>query len=610
MKSWTSFLSRAAAVSFIGIALFQGCVRTKSVAVKDVPLNAFHPPVMVFPLENMTGNPVPARDIRDAIAKKLRSEGVAVAEDGTMEKFLARHRLRYTGGIDIDAARAIREETGAGSVLLTSVGLYSELVPPKVAISARLVSTESLSILWIDSVGLSGDDSPGILGLGLINYPKALVEKATAQLAESLTRHLSGRRSETSGGPKGRRYPPESEFKSMAFGPELKPHVLSFSLPASGGGKGTGTARLEVSLKPPSGNGVTVDYGIRGGTAKGAGEDYRFTGGTLTFEPAETKKTIEIEIAGDARGEEDKTIEIALSDPVNAVLGWCARHTYTIVGSAARRADPFRENRVVPEVTFDRASQAVPENACGVAARMVLSFVTDRDVTVPFEFEVTAGGRQDYTSVTKSPLVIRAGAQSADIVVALADDDRAEEDRKLDLSMGDPVNALPGALRKQTITIKDDDRIRSIAVVPFYNLSPRKNAGEMVGLHFIQHLVEAGGFLVVEPGEIREKLLDLRIIMDDGISLANADDLFKRLDADLILTGRVLDYQDTQGGGGIPVVDFSVLLLERKGKSVVWHSKSRNRGNDGVFLFDRGMVRTSHRLADRMVGTVVGDMLK
>jgi hypothetical protein len=57
-------------------------------------------------------------------------------------------------------------------------------------------------------------------------------------------------------------------------------------------------------------------------------------------------------------------------------------------------------------------------------------------------------------------------------------------------------------------------------------------------------------------------------------------------------------------------VDFSVLLLERKGKSVVWHSKSRNRGDDGVFLFDRGMVRTSDRLADRMVGTVVGDMLK
>jgi hypothetical protein len=558
----------------------------------------------------MAGNTVPAGDIRESFAKKLRGKGVALAEDDTMEKFLARRRIRYTGGMDVDTARAIRKETGAGAVLLTSLGLYSEVAPPKIAISSRLVSTESMRILWMDSVGLSGDDSPGILGIGLVNDPKALMEKATGQLAESLTRYLSGRRAVSSGWRKGRRYPPESEYRSLAFGPDFKPYVLSFSLPASGGNRDAGAASLEVHLKPASDNVVTVDYGVRGGSAKGAGEDYRFTGGTLTFEPGETKKTVEIEIVGGVRMEEDKTIEIALSDPVNAILGWCARHTYTVIGSEARRADPFRENRVMPEVTFDRASQAVPESACGAAARMVLSFVTDRDVTVPFEFEGTARRREDYTSITKNPLVIRAGAQSAEIVVALADNDRAEDDRKLEVSMGIPVNALPGAVRKQTITIRDDDRVRTIAVVPFFNQSPRRNAGELMALHFIQHLVEAGGFLVVEPGEVRDKLLDLRIIMDDGISLANADDLFKRLDADLILTGRVLDYQDTQGGGGIPVVDFSVLLLERKGKSVVWHSKSRNRGDDGVFLFDRGMVRTSDRLADRMVGTVVGDMLK
>jgi hypothetical protein len=246
---------------------------------------------------------------------------------------------------------------------------------------------------------------------------------------------------------------------------------------------------------------------------------------------------------------------------------------------------------------------------CGVATRVVLTFATDRDVSVPFEFGGTARTPEDFRSLTESPLVIRAGAQSSSIVLALEDNDRIEKDRTIEVSMGIPANAYRPPVSKQTITIKDDDRKPVIAVIPFFNQSMRKNAGDLLSLHFLHHLVETGGFRVVEPGEIRKKLLDLRIIMEDGISLANAGDLFRKLDADLILAGRVLDYQDIPSGG-IPVVDFSALVLERKGESVIWHSRSRNRGDDGVFFFNLGVVRTSDGLADQMVGTVIDHMLK
>jgi hypothetical protein len=365
-----------------------------------------------------------------------------------------------------------------------------------------------------------------------------------------------------------------------------------------------------VSLKPPSERVVTVDYAVRGGSAKGNGVDYRLAGGTLVFSPGETRKTIEIEIVGDAPGEEDKTVDIGLFAPENAVLGECPWHTYTILGQRKPSADPSQEKRILPEVTFDRSSQTVREDMCGVAARMVLTFATDWDVAIPFEFGGTARTPEDFRSLTESPLVIRAGAQSSGIVIAMKDNDRIEKDRTIEIAMGIPTNASPPAVRKHTITIRDDDRQRVMAVIPFFNQSTRKNAGDMMSLHFIRHLVAAGGFRIVEPGEIREKLLDLRIIMEDGISLANADDLFRRLDADMILTGRVLDYQDSPSGGGIPVVDFSVLVLERKGRSVIWHSRSRNRGDDGVFFFNLGVVRTPDMLAGRMVGTVVDHMLK
>ena len=610
MRSWTSFLNRIIAIPFVLAALLCGCGQTSSAIVKEVSSKTYPSPIMVFPPENLGESSVPLKDIRGSLVIRLKRTGTDITQVESMDNFLSRHRIRYTGGIDLETARAMRKETGAEAVLLTSVGFYSEMFPPKIALSSRLVSTETLKILWVDSVGLSGDDSPGILGLGLVKDPKVLLEMACEQLLNSLSRFPSGNGAGALTGRKRRKYSPESQYRSSASGPDFKPYVVSFSLPEFRGEKRADIAILDVTLRPPSKNVVTIDYEMSGGTEKGTGLDHRLKGGTLTFAPGETKKTIKIDIGGNALAEEVKTIEAVLSNPRNAVLGGCNRRKYFIAGRSMKHGETTPGKGVLPEVTFDRASQAVSESLCGVTARIVLSSVTDRDVMVPFTFGGTARDQFDYSSATENPLVIRAGAQSAEIVVALVDDNLSEADRTLEVSMGVPINASPGTVRKQTITIKDDDKKQTIAVVPFHNQSSRINAGEMVALHFIQQLREASDFQVVEPGEVREKLLDLRIIMEDGISLSHAEDLFRRLDADLILTGRVMDYQDAPGSGLKPVVDFSVLVIERERGLIVWESRSRNRGDDGVFLFDWGLVRSADRLANGMVDSVVRKMLK
>jgi hypothetical protein len=81
--------------------------------------------------------------------------------------------------------------------------------------------------------------------------------------------------------------------------------------------------------------------------------------------------------------------------------------------------------------------------------------------------------------------------------------------------------------------------------------------------------------------------------MDDGISLANTDLVFTTLNADLVLTGTVLDY------------DFSAVLLGRKNREILWSSKSYNEGDDGVFFFDRGRVYTANEMASEMAGSIV-----
>ena len=69
-----------------------------------------------------------------------------------------------------------------------------------------------------------------------------------------------------------------------------------------------------------------------------------------------------------------------------------------------------------------------------------------------------------------------------------------------------------------------------------------------------------------------------------------------------------MDYQDYQGGDGDPVVDFSLIVIERKRREVGWASKSYNKGTDGVWFFDLGRERTASAMASEMARIVRGMM--
>jgi TolB-like protein len=143
------------------------------------------------------------------------------------------------------------------------------------------------------------------------------------------------------------------------------------------------------------------------------------------------------------------------------------------------------------------------------------------------------------------------------------------------------------------------ERRYSVALIPFLNLSDRKNAGEIVGLHFVDHLIRNAHFEVVEPGRVREQLLAYRIVMEAGPSFANAEVISSdsSLGVDLVFSGTVFEYQDAVG---VPRVDYSLKILEGGSRKLVWSSRSGNDGDDGVFFFDVGRIYTAHRLASEM----------
>jgi hypothetical protein len=177
---------------------------------------------------------------------------------------------------------------------------------------------------------------------------------------------------------------------------------------------------------------------------------------------------------------------------------------------------------------------------------------------------------------------------------------------------GDVVASSPGRkgkrkYRPQTYyrsPMIEAGRSYRVAIVPFLNLSDRKNAGKIVALHFANQLMRGGKLDIVEPGLVREQLLKYRIVMQAGPSLANAEIISSEssLAADLVFSGTVFDYQDTVG---VPKVDFTVKILHARSRRMVWSSRSYNDGNEGVFVYDFGRVYTAHRLVSEMAwGTV------
>ena len=99
--------------------------------------------------------------------------------------------------------------------------------------------------------------------------------------------------------------------------------TLSIDSPsvAEGTGATGGTLTFTVSLSVASGKQVTVAYADEGTGTATSGTDYTaLTAGTLTFAPGTTARTIDVSVTGDATGEPDETVVVALSASVNATI--------------------------------------------------------------------------------------------------------------------------------------------------------------------------------------------------------------------------------------------------------------------------------------------------
>jgi hypothetical protein len=206
-SSRRSVAALAAAVALA--AALSACAGGRGAARHDaVP----RPRVVLLPVENLSGTNASMREVQTAIEVALRRKFDVVSGD-ILEQFLSRHRLRFTGGVDPEIAVAAREELGADAILVSSLLSYRGVAPPVFGLTMRLVSAaERPTILWIDQQSFAGDESPGLLRLGVVDSLRVATVRVVDRLVRSLDLAMAGHATEPQCGG-GSRYRPRVRFR-------------------------------------------------------------------------------------------------------------------------------------------------------------------------------------------------------------------------------------------------------------------------------------------------------------------------------------------------------------------------------------------------------------
>ena len=235
---------------------------------------------------------------------------------------------------------------------------------------------------------------------------------------------------------------------------------LSISSPTVVEGSGSSSLEFIVTLSVASSQQVTVDYEDAGTGTATSGDDYTaITAGTLTLAAGVTSDTLAVGVLADALDEENETVIVELSNPVNATIN-TATGTGTITDDDA-------------PPTLSIASASVAEGTTGATPSLefivTLSAASGRQVTVDYEDAGTgtATSGDDYTAITAGTLTLAAGVTSDTLAVSVTGDDTAESDETVIVTLSNPSNATlsgGGTTLTGTGTITNDDGVPRLSI--------------------------------------------------------------------------------------------------------------------------------------------------
>jgi hypothetical protein len=221
---------------------------------------------------------------------------------------------------------------------------------------------------------------------------------------------------------------------------------LQFSAASYNGSEAAPKAVITVKRTGSAVGTVYVDYATSDGALSpaAAGVDYGSAAGTLTFTPGATTRTFAVAILPDLLDEGTETVDLALSNPVGAIVGAPATATLNILDNE-------------PTLQFSTAKYTAAETAAKATITVRRTGSTLGTVYVDYTTsDGTATAGADYTT-SSGTLTFGPGIASRTFAVLITNDLVDEPAEIVNLALSNASGAALGTPSTSVLTVTDND---------------------------------------------------------------------------------------------------------------------------------------------------------
>lgn len=125
----------------------------------------------------------------------------------------------------------------------------------------------------------------------------------------------------------------------------------------------------------------------------------------------------------------------------------------------------------------------------------------------------------------------------------------------------------------------DFGAIRTVAIMPFENLSNEKTGADRVRDVFTNALLSTGAIYAIPPGEVARAALRAGVSDPTSPAVEEIIKLAAVAKVDAVITGVVREYGEVRSGGATSnIVSFSLKMIESNTGKIVWAASSTKGG--------------------------------
>ena len=332
--------------------------------------------------------------------------------------------------------------------------------------------------------------------------------------------------------------------------------------------EGGGPLAFTVRLTETSGAQATVSYRTSPGSAS-AGSDYTPVSGNLTFEPGDTRRTIEVALLDDDVDEADETFSVTLTAANGATLG-----RSTAQGTIRDDDLPAVSVRALTASVVEGAPATFEVTVAGIAAP-----------ATGVRVRLTGIGGFLVSGPTTRTIAFVAGSKTARLVAPTEDDARDEPDGEVTATLVAGSGYRIGTPSSATAAVLDNDQ-RAVLVQPTalavvegaqssYTIGL---ASEPSGEVAVAVTVPGSTDVSVAPAAVTFTAIDWQTPRRITVSAAEDDDILADAPVRLAHAAKGADYDGTTG-------DSVTVTVVENDSAAFWIGDVSAAESDGMLRF-------------------------